>query len=176
MIVSKKRITDIRKRTKNTGSMRANQESWFWSGQGERERERERVCVCVCVRVCACDLGLAKKRKKQRESQQSGYDPRLASQRFELFLNCDADPVKDSARDSPSPLIFASQSFVIGDVNDVFSTQTERRLRLHHRSIAEDSLISRQSRTERTLMEVLADRTTRSCLGQRRCSRRRALP
>ena len=43
MIVSKKRITDIRKRTKNTGSMRVNQESWFRSGHGERERENGSV-------------------------------------------------------------------------------------------------------------------------------------
>ncbi|KAK4582477.1 hypothetical protein RGQ29_025600 [Quercus rubra] len=54
----------------------------------------------------------------------TGYDPRLASQRFESFSNFDADSVKDSAGDSPSPPIFASQSFAAGDVDDVFSTQT----------------------------------------------------
>ncbi|XP_075636590.1 clathrin light chain 2-like [Castanea sativa] len=54
----------------------------------------------------------------------TGYDPRLASQRFESFSNFDADSVKDSAGDSPSPPIFASQSFAAGDVEDVFSTQT----------------------------------------------------
>ena len=32
----------MRKRTKNTGSMQANQESWFRSSHGEIERERER--------------------------------------------------------------------------------------------------------------------------------------
>ena len=37
------------KRTKNTGSMRANQESWFRSNHGD----------------CACDLGLAKKKEKK---------------------------------------------------------------------------------------------------------------
>ena len=87
----------------------------------------------------------------------TGYDARLASQQFESFSNFDADSIKDSAGDSPSPPIFASQSFVAGDVEDMFSTQMERRLRLRHRSIAEDSLISRWSRTERTLMEVLAN-------------------
>ena len=106
----------------------------------------------------------------------TGYDARLASQQFESFSNFDTDLIKDLAGDSPSPPIFASQSFVAGDVDDMFSTQMERRLRLRRRSIAKDSLISRWSRTERTLMEVLADRTTRSCLRQRRCSRRRALP
>ena len=106
----------------------------------------------------------------------TGYDACLASQQFESFSNFDADSIKDLAGDSPSPPIFASQSFVAGDVDDMFSTQMERRLRLHRRSIAKDSMISRWSRTERTLMEVLADRTARSCLHQRRCSRRRALP
>ena len=104
------------------------------------------------------------------------YDAHLASQQFESFSNFDANSIKDSAGDSPSPLIFASQSFVAGDVDDMFSTQMERRLHLRRRSIAEDSLISRWSRTERTLMEVLADRTARSCLRHRRCSRRKALP
>ena len=105
----------------------------------------------------------------------TGYDARLASQQFESFSNFDADLIKDLAGDSPSPPIFASQSFVAGDVDDVFSTQTMQRLRLRRRSIAEDSLISCHSRMERTLMEVLADWTARSCLRRRRCSRRRAL-
>ena len=94
----------------------------------------------------------------------TGYDPRLASQQFELFSNFDADSIKDSAKDSPSPPIFASQSFVASNVDDVFSTQMERRLHLRHRSIEEDSLISPWSRMERTLMEVLVDWTARSCL------------
>ena len=108
----------------------------------------------------------------------TGYDARLASQQFKSFSNFDADLIKDLAGDSPSPPppIFASQSFVAGDIDDMFSTQMERRLRLRRRSIAEDSLISRWSRTERTLMKVLADQTARSCLRQWRCSRRRALP
>ena len=108
----------------------------------------------------------------------TGYDARLALQQFKSFSNFDANSIKDSAEDSPSPPppIFASQSFVAGNVDDMFSTQVERRLHLRRRSIAEDSLISRWSRTERTLMEVLVDRTARSCLCHRRCSRRRALP
>ena len=73
----------------------------------------------------------------------TGYDARLASQQFESFSNFNADSIKDSTGDSPSPPIFASQSFVAGDVDDMFSTQMERRLRLRRRSIAEDSLISR---------------------------------
>ena len=48
-LYKKKRITDMIKRTKNTGSMRANQESWFRSNHGD----------------CACDLGLAKKKEKK---------------------------------------------------------------------------------------------------------------
>ena len=35
----------MRKRTKNTRSMRANQESWFRSDHGKIERERERGSV-----------------------------------------------------------------------------------------------------------------------------------
>ena len=38
----------------------------------------------------------------------TGYDARLALQQFKSFLNFDVDSIKDSARDSPSPLIFAS--------------------------------------------------------------------
>ncbi|GMY25481.1 clathrin light chain 2-like [Fagus crenata] len=50
-----------------------------------------------------------------------GYDPRIASQRFESFSNFDADSVKESAGDS-SP-IFSSQSYGAGEVDDVFSSQ-----------------------------------------------------
>ncbi|XVF55109.1 hypothetical protein PTKIN_Ptkin06aG0009800 [Pterospermum kingtungense] len=49
----------------------------------------------------------------------TGYDPRLASQRFESFSNFDADSVKDSVADSPP--VFGSQSFDTGD--DVFLSQ-----------------------------------------------------
>ncbi|XWS59945.1 hypothetical protein CRYUN_Cryun08bG0165700 [Craigia yunnanensis] len=48
-----------------------------------------------------------------------GYDPRLASQRFESYSNFDADSVKDSVADSPP--MFNSQSFDTGD--DVFVSQ-----------------------------------------------------
>ena len=44
MIVSKKRITDIRKRTKNTGSMQAIKRVGLDPAR-ERERERERRSV-----------------------------------------------------------------------------------------------------------------------------------
>ena len=57
----------------------------------------------------------------------TGYDARLALQQFKSFSNFDADLIKDLAGDSPSPPIFARQSFVAGDVDDMFSTQMERR-------------------------------------------------
>ena len=56
MIVSKKRITDIRKRTKNTGSMQAIKRVGLDPAR-ERERERERDGLC--------ELGLAKKKMKE---------------------------------------------------------------------------------------------------------------
>ena len=54
MIVSKKRITDIRKRTKNTGSMQAIKRVGL---DPARERERERDGLC--------ELGLAKKKNER---------------------------------------------------------------------------------------------------------------
>lgn len=53
----------------------------------------------------------------------TGYDPRLASQRFESFTNFDADSVSVSVKDSvsDSPPLFSSQSFDTGD--DVFLSQ-----------------------------------------------------
>ncbi|XVF76806.1 hypothetical protein PTKIN_Ptkin13bG0296500 [Pterospermum kingtungense] len=49
-----------------------------------------------------------------------GYDPRLASQRFESYSNFDADSVKDSVADSPP--MFNSQSYGTGD--DIFVSQS----------------------------------------------------
>ena len=82
MIVSKKRITDRRKRNKNTGSMRANQESWFRSDQREREREREREGLFVWS-------GFRKKKKKKTERVIAIWlrsTPRVATIRIVLEL------------------------------------------------------------------------------------------
>ncbi|XP_022767708.1 clathrin light chain 2-like [Durio zibethinus] len=49
-----------------------------------------------------------------------GYDPRLASQRFESYSNFDANSVKDSVPDSPP--IFSNQSYGSGD--DVFVSES----------------------------------------------------
>ena len=49
----------------------------------------------------------------------SGYDPRLASQRFESYSNFDADSVKDSVGGSPP--MFGNKSYGTGD--DVFVSQ-----------------------------------------------------
>lgn len=48
-----------------------------------------------------------------------GYDPRLASQRFESYSNFETDSVKDSVADSPP--MFNNQSYGTGD--DVFVSQ-----------------------------------------------------